>query len=80
MEGNLWWQGSIRTHWEAIMGPNVLMWFRELPSCLQRDHPDARLVVPVGRSPVDGLSFPLNPRFDSEGRWRPRREWPIELQ
>ncbi|KAH9852983.1 zf-DHHC-domain-containing protein [Lenzites betulinus] len=36
--------------------------------------------LPIGKSPDDGLSYTLNPRFDSEGRWRPRREWPRELQ
>ncbi|KAI0369328.1 zf-DHHC-domain-containing protein [Pilatotrama ljubarskyi] len=36
--------------------------------------------LPIGKSPDDGLSYELNPRFDSEGRWRPRREWPRELQ
>ncbi|KAI0830295.1 DHHC palmitoyltransferase-domain-containing protein [Trametes gibbosa] len=36
--------------------------------------------LPIGKSPDDGLSYTLNPRFDSEGRWRPRREWPHKLQ
>ncbi|KAI8990374.1 DHHC palmitoyltransferase-domain-containing protein [Trametes punicea] len=36
--------------------------------------------LPIGKSPDDGLSYELNPRFDSEGRWRPRKEWPKELQ
>ncbi|CDO68748.1 hypothetical protein BN946_scf184989.g14 [Trametes cinnabarina] len=36
--------------------------------------------LPIGKSPDDGLSYELNPRFDNEGRWRPRKEWPKELQ
>lgn len=36
--------------------------------------------VPIGRTPTDGVNWPTNPRFDSEGRWRPRRAWPPELQ
>ncbi|KAI1790547.1 zf-DHHC-domain-containing protein [Ganoderma leucocontextum] len=36
--------------------------------------------LPVGQSPDDGLSYAVNPRFDEEGRWRPRSEWPKELQ
>ncbi|KAI0944640.1 hypothetical protein AcW1_002303 [Taiwanofungus camphoratus] len=36
--------------------------------------------LPIGRSPLDGLNYPTNPRFDAEGRWRPRREWPPELR
>ncbi|KAI0659585.1 zf-DHHC-domain-containing protein [Cubamyces menziesii] len=36
--------------------------------------------LPIGKSPDDGLSYELNPRFDAEGRWRPRKEWPEELR
>ena len=37
-------------------------------------------VVPIGKDGNSGLAYPVNPRFDSKGRWRPRREWPRELQ
>jgi len=37
-------------------------------------------ILPIGKSETDGLHYPLNPRFDSEGRWRPRKEWPKELR
>ncbi|KJA25008.1 hypothetical protein HYPSUDRAFT_200244 [Hypholoma sublateritium FD-334 SS-4] len=37
-------------------------------------------ILPVGRSDNDGLSYPFNPRFDSNGRWRRRAEWPPELR
>ncbi|KAF8970663.1 DHHC palmitoyltransferase-domain-containing protein [Flammula alnicola] len=37
-------------------------------------------IFPVGRSDNDGLSYPVNPRFDSEGRWRKRAEWPEDLR
>jgi palmitoyltransferase len=36
--------------------------------------------LPIGRGLGDGLSYPVNPRFDAEGRWRRRTEWPPELQ
>lgn len=36
--------------------------------------------LPVGRGLEDGLSFPTNPRFDNQGRWRRRRDWPSDLQ
>ncbi|EIN05184.1 zf-DHHC-domain-containing protein [Punctularia strigosozonata HHB-11173 SS5] len=36
--------------------------------------------LPVGRPTYDGMNFPTNPRFDAEGRWRPRKEWPPELR
>ena len=38
------------------------------------------LVVPVGRGHNDGLTYPVNPRFDGEGRWRKRVDWPEELR
>ena len=28
-EGNMWWLGSARKNWEAVMGDSVWMWFRE---------------------------------------------------
>ncbi|KAG0706242.1 DHHC palmitoyltransferase-domain-containing protein [Suillus ampliporus] len=36
--------------------------------------------LPVGRGLEDGLNFPANPRFDQQGRWRRRREWPSDLR
>jgi len=37
-------------------------------------------LLPLGNGGNDGLNYPVNPRFDSTGRWRPRTEWPQELQ
>ncbi|KAF9481622.1 zf-DHHC-domain-containing protein [Pholiota conissans] len=37
-------------------------------------------ILPIGHSADDGLTYPVNPRFDAEGRWRRRSEWPAELQ
>ncbi|KAF8816885.1 zf-DHHC-domain-containing protein [Phlegmacium glaucopus] len=37
-------------------------------------------IFPVGRGQSDGLMYPVNPRFDSEGRWRKRADWPEELR
>ena len=28
-EGNLWYLGSVRAHWELVMGTNDWTWFRE---------------------------------------------------
>ncbi len=42
-------------------------------------HPTT-IPVPVGHSDEDGVTYPTNPRFDREGRWRPRKEWPVELR
>ncbi|KAI0339124.1 zf-DHHC-domain-containing protein [Trametopsis cervina] len=36
--------------------------------------------VPVGHTLTDGINWLPNPRHDSEGRWRPRSEWPAALQ
>ncbi|KAI6101770.1 DHHC palmitoyltransferase-domain-containing protein [Pisolithus croceorrhizus] len=62
-EGNIWWLGSYRANWEAVMGKNVWWW-----------------LLPVGRCPDDGVNYPVNPRFDSQGRWRRREEWSEELR
>ena len=37
-------------------------------------------LVPIGRSEGDGLTFPVNPRFNEDGIWMPKRDWPPELQ
>jgi hypothetical protein len=37
-------------------------------------------VVPIGRSLTDGMNYPVNPRHDPDGRWRPRSQWPEELR
>ncbi|KAI6041765.1 DHHC palmitoyltransferase-domain-containing protein [Pisolithus marmoratus] len=36
--------------------------------------------LPVGRCPDDGMNYPVNPRFDAQGRWTRRDEWPEELR
>ncbi|KAG8936862.1 palmitoyltransferase pfa5 [Tulasnella sp. 418] len=36
--------------------------------------------LPIGRSEGDGLTYPINPRFTSEGKWRRRKDWPEELR
>ncbi|KAF5326794.1 hypothetical protein D9619_004046 [Psilocybe cf. subviscida] len=37
-------------------------------------------ILPIGRPMGDGLSYPVNPRFDDDGRWRRRSEWPEALR
>ncbi|KAF8588037.1 zf-DHHC-domain-containing protein [Ramaria rubella] len=37
-------------------------------------------ILPIGRSLGDGLTYPTNPRFDHDGRWRRRSEWPDGLR
>ncbi|KAF7300383.1 Palmitoyltransferase [Mycena chlorophos] len=37
-------------------------------------------IFPTGRPLGDGMSYEPNPRFDKEGRWRRRAEWPAELR
>ncbi|KAF8751568.1 DHHC palmitoyltransferase [Rhizoctonia solani] len=36
--------------------------------------------LPIGKSPNNGMNYPVNPRHDPDGRWRPRSQWPVELQ
>jgi len=35
---------------------------------------------PIGAAEDDGLDYPVNPRFDDQGRWRRRAEWPSHLR
>jgi len=35
---------------------------------------------PIGAAEHDGLDYPVNPRFDDQGRWRRREEWPQHLR
>ncbi|KAK0480312.1 zf-DHHC-domain-containing protein [Armillaria novae-zelandiae] len=37
-------------------------------------------IFPVGRGLSDGLNYTANPRFDEAGRWRRRKDWPVELR
>ncbi|CAK5271297.1 unnamed protein product [Mycena citricolor] len=37
-------------------------------------------ILPVGRPLGDGLDYKPNPRFDEQGRWRRRSEWPGGLR
>ncbi|EJD43540.1 zf-DHHC-domain-containing protein [Auricularia subglabra TFB-10046 SS5] len=36
--------------------------------------------LPIGRYGPDGLDYAINPRFDADGRWRRREEWPAHLR
>ncbi|KAF8263132.1 DHHC palmitoyltransferase-domain-containing protein [Lactarius quietus] len=62
-EGNMWWLGDMRAHWEQVFGPRTWTW-----------------LLPIGANKELGLDYPRNPRFDKDGRWMPRKEWPAELQ
>ncbi|KAF7317895.1 Palmitoyltransferase [Mycena kentingensis (nom. inval.)] len=37
-------------------------------------------ILPIGRPLGDGLSYEPNPRYDADGIWRRRSEWPPELR
>lgn len=62
-EGNMWWLGDMRAHWEQVFGPRTWTW-----------------LLPIGANKDLGMEYPRNPRFDEDGRWMPRKEWPTELQ
>lgn len=82
-EGNLWWLEDWRTNWEQVMGKSVWEWFRMYSltsSSVHITYLFLNRVVPIGRSLNDGMHFPLNPRHDPDGRWRPRSQWPEELR
>jgi palmitoyltransferase len=83
-ERNIWWLGSAKANWEAVMGKNRLWWFCKASNfCVSKlSNADTCFLrqVPVGRSESDGSSYPINPRFDKDGRLMPRKEWPADLQ
>ena len=68
------------------MGRNIWWWFREcrVPASNIEHRLTvyyvAHLLVPIGHSLSDGKTYPVNPRFDSDGRWRRRAEWPPRLR
>ncbi|GAW06737.1 zf-DHHC-domain-containing protein [Lentinula edodes] len=75
-EGNMWWAGSNLQGWEETMGSakrtqenpwGWLSWI--LPFRINRRN-----------YAETGMSYQLNPRFDKEGRWRRRSEWPEDLR
>ncbi|KAH9966372.1 DHHC palmitoyltransferase-domain-containing protein [Lactifluus volemus] len=37
-------------------------------------------LLPIGTTKDLGFEYPRNPRFDAEGRWMPRKQWPPELR
>lgn len=82
MEGNIWWLGSKRANWEAVMGKSVWWWFCECLGLAMWSNNSSILppLVPIGHSEGDGLTFPVNPRFSEDGVWMPKRDWPLELQ
>ncbi|KAJ7819239.1 DHHC palmitoyltransferase-domain-containing protein [Mycena leptocephala] len=50
------------------------------PSLLPLPRPSPPHPVPIGSPLGDGLHYVPNPRFDPDGRWRRRSEWPAELR
>jgi len=36
--------------------------------------------LPIGSMKDKGLDYPLNPRFNADGQWLPRRQWPSSLR
>ncbi|KII90880.1 hypothetical protein PLICRDRAFT_39484 [Plicaturopsis crispa FD-325 SS-3] len=63
-EGNLWWAGS---------GARA-HWEEVMGEGW------GGWILPIGGNPTAGLQYPTNPRFDADGRWRRRSEWPEGLR
>jgi len=82
IEGNIWWLGSGRKNWESVMGQSIWSWFCEFRSSTLSVLTQRIFLfqVPIGKAENDGLNYPVNPRFDSQGRWRRRVEWPPHLR
>ena len=87
----MWWLGDMRAHWEQVFGPRTWTWLRTFLSLslspyffsfffLGRFFTRRVFLVPIGANKDLGMFYPRNPRFDEDGRWMPRKEWPTELQ
>ena len=79
-EANMWWLGTVRANWEQVFGPRTWTWFREsFPHPLPHVIINC-LLVPIGSMKDKGLDYPQNPRFNADGQWLPRRQWPSSLR
>jgi len=78
----MWWLGGMRANWEQVFGPRTWTWFRKtgffIVFCIVVD--GRLLTVPIGSTKDKGLEFPRNPRFNADGVWLPRKQWPPELR
>jgi len=74
-EGNLWWVDASPDdpHSQHISGKR-----RQWEEVMGRSVWE--WLLPVGDTKQKGLDYRPNPRFDANGRWRKRREWPAELK
>ena len=74
----------MRAHWEQVFGPRTWTWLRtSFPIFLFLESiffSAPVFLVPIGANKDLGMFYPRNPRFDEDGRWMPRKEWPTELQ
>ena len=75
-EGHIWWSGSTRANWQSTMGDKAWMWFRVSSSSPSTDGYKNDVTDLL---PDDGLNYVPNPCFNAEGRWLPRKEWPVRL-
>jgi palmitoyltransferase len=85
----MWWLGTVRANWEQVFGPRTWTWFREsfphtlplsLTLCVASYLMMNCLLVPIGSTKDKGLDYPRNPRFNADGQWLPRRQWPSSLR
>ncbi|CAE6428535.1 unnamed protein product [Rhizoctonia solani] len=82
------WQEKTRTRkrwdqeWGRIEREGNLWWLENARTNWEQvmGHRVYEWFLPVGKSPNDGMNYPVNPRHDPDGRWRPRSQWPVELQ
>jgi hypothetical protein len=74
-EGNLWWVDSSPDdpRSQQISGKR-----RQWEEVMGRSVWE--WLLPIGNTQQKGFDYRPNPRFDANGRWRKRREWPPELR
>lgn len=72
-EGNVWWLGSALKGWEETMGSRR--------RSVENPYGWLSWVFPLGLNKKEvGLHYEINPRFDADGRWKRRSEWPENLR
>ncbi|KAJ7896931.1 hypothetical protein B0H13DRAFT_2338029 [Mycena leptocephala] len=80
-----------RSVWGWVFSPPPTVWSSPAAVCRARwtppppPPPPPLPPLPTSQFPIgaplgDGLHYVPNPRFDADGRWRRRSEWPAELR
>jgi len=62
------------------MAPYVLSLFNQFRTLHDVTNHKTSETVPIGTTKEQGLEYPRNPRFNADGVWLPRKQWPPNLR